>query len=154
MLSKDREGNNKDPIYLQCSHHQQHFLNFNIETTHWTWSTSALLTQQEWVQCQNWSLVRGGLGDDQIDQMSVKAGQREQCTGHYSSHGVTNKHNALRRGLKVLQDKKLVIHLRVCYFNFYCCFGNFFRSVPCLKQMDYVHIKCDWTGCLCNMNST
>lgn len=65
-----------------------------------------VLTQQIWVQGQHWSQVRGGLGNDEADQIVVEAGQSEQGPGHHSSHGVTNKHHTLRGGLDVLAGRK------------------------------------------------
>lgn len=67
---------------------------------------SVILTQQVWVQGQHWSQVRGGLGNDEADQIAVEAGQSEQCPGHHSSHGVTNKHHTLRGSLHVLASRE------------------------------------------------
>lgn len=60
------------------------------------------VTQQIWVQGQDWSQVRGGLGNDEADQIGVEAGQSVQCSGHHSSHGVADERHALRGGLQVL----------------------------------------------------
>lgn len=69
-------------------------------------SVRAVLTQQVWVQGQHWSQVRGGLGDDEADQIGVEAGQSVQRPGHHSSHGVTNKHHTLWGGLQVLAGRE------------------------------------------------
>lgn len=69
-------------------------------------SMRVLLTQQVWVQGQHWSQVRGGLGNDEADQIGVEAGQSVQRSGHHTSHGVTNKHHTLRGGLQVLAGRE------------------------------------------------
>lgn len=72
-----------------------------------------VLTQQEWVEGQHGSRVRGGLGNDQGDQINVEAGQSVERSGHYSPHGVTNQHHTLRGGLQMLagREGKRTLHI-------------------------------------------
>ncbi len=88
----------------------------------------ALLTQQVRVQSQHWSQVRGGLGNDEADQVGVEAGQSEERPGHHSTHGVTDKHHTLGGGLQVLGGREqrehseftcwdLELHGRVIYLT-------------------------------------
>lgn len=67
---------------------------------------TVLLTQQERVEGQHGSHVRGGLGNDQGDQINVEAGQSVERSGHYSPHGVTNQHHTLRGGLQMLAGRE------------------------------------------------
>lgn len=63
-------------------------------------------TQQEGVQGQHGGQVRWGLGDDEVHQVGVEAGQSVQSSGHHPPHGVAHQHHTLGGGLQVLVEEE------------------------------------------------
>lgn len=100
-------------IYTEQRFHIHPNLYFILKLRHWKSyfyisvykqaTVTFVLTQQVRVQGQHWSQVRGGLGDDEADQVGVEAGQSVERPRHHSTHGVTDHHHTLRRRLQVLQ---------------------------------------------------
>lgn len=73
--------------------------------------------------------MRGGLGNDEADQIGVKAGQSEQRPSHYSSHGVANEHHVLRRDLQMLVKTLIdVLSVKSVYMQYWHAI-----LLPCLK---------------------
>lgn len=68
-------------------------------------SIRTVLTQQVRVQGQYWSQVRGGLGDDELNQTCVEARKSEEGPSHHPAHGVTHEHHMVGRVLQVLEGQ-------------------------------------------------
>lgn len=84
------------------THTQTHYIFVN---TVYQLSIRTVLTQQVRVQGQYWSQVRGGLGDDELNQTCVEARKSEEGPSHHPAHGVTHEHHMVWRVLQVLEGQ-------------------------------------------------